>query len=60
LTALGTGTISVANTATVYGFGSSTVAKAYVKRMAQIQDDLENLMAKIDSTGLINITGGVS
>jgi hypothetical protein len=60
LTALGTGTISVAATATVYGFGSSTVAKAYVKRLAQIQDDLENLMAKIDSTGLINITGGVA
>jgi hypothetical protein len=60
LTALATATFSAAATATVFGFGSSTVAKAYVKRMSQIQDDLENLMAKIDSTGLINITGGVA
>jgi hypothetical protein len=57
LTALTAATISAANTTSVYGFGSSTVAKAYVKRMSQIQVDLETLMGKIDSTGLVNITG---
>lgn len=34
LTALATATISAANSANVFGFGSSTVAKAYVKRMS--------------------------
>jgi hypothetical protein len=57
LTALTAATISAANTTSVYGFGSSTVAKAYVKRMSQIQVDLDTLMGKFDSTGLINITG---
>lgn len=59
LTALATATISAANSATVFGFSSSTVAKAYAKRLSQIQTDLKSLMNKIDSTGLINITGGV-
>ena len=36
---------------------SSTVAKAYVKRLSQIQVDLEALMGNIDSTGLISISG---
>lgn len=57
LTALATATISAANTSAVFGWGSSTVAKAYVKRMSQIQADLETLMGKIDSTGLVNISG---
>ena len=57
ITALATATLSTANTATVYGFGSSTVAKAYAKRMAQIQVDLEDLMGKFNSTGLIDVTG---
>lgn len=57
LTALATATISAANSATVFGFGSSTVAKAYVKRMSQIQADLETLMGKVDSTGLLAISG---
>ena len=57
LTALATATISAANTSAVFGFGSSTVAKAYVKRMSQIQADLETLMGKIDSTGLLSIAG---
>src|SRR5512143_3447499 len=35
ITALATATISAANATTVFGWGSSTVAKAYVKRMAQ-------------------------
>lgn len=58
-TALTAATFSAAATATVFGFGSSTVAKAYQKRMSQIQVDLETLMGKFNSTGLINITGGV-
>jgi hypothetical protein len=57
LTALATATISAANSATVFGFASSTVAIAYAKRMSQIQADLETLMGKIDSTGLIDIAG---
>ena len=60
VTALATATMSSANTATVYCFGSSTVAKAYAKRMAQIQDDLEELMLKIDSTGLLAISGSLN
>jgi hypothetical protein len=57
LTALTAATISAANTSSVFGFGSSTVAKAYVKRMAQIQADLETLMGKVESTGLVAIAG---
>ena len=60
VTALATATMSSANTATVYCFGSSTVAVSYAKRMAQIQDDLENLMLKIDSTGLLAISGSLN
>src|SRR5512143_1097666 len=48
LTALATATISAANATTVFGFGSSTVAKAYAKRVAQIQADLETLMKAVD------------
>ena len=57
LTALATATISAANSANVFCFASSTVAIAYAKRMAQIQVDLDVLMGKVNSTGLINITG---
>ena len=57
ITALATATMSAANTATVFGFGSSTVAKAYAMRMSQIQVDLETLMGKVDSTGLVSIAG---
>lgn len=57
LTALATATISAANSANVYCWSSSTVAKAYVKRMSQIQADLETLMGKVDSTGLLAISG---
>ena len=57
ITALATATISAANTSAVFGWGSSTVAKAYVKRMAQIQADLETLMARIDSVGIVAISG---
>lgn len=57
VTALATATISAANSTTVFGFGSSTVAKAYVARMAQIQVDLEVLMGCINSTSLVAISG---
>jgi hypothetical protein len=57
LTALTAATISAANSANVYCFSTSTAAKALVKRMSQIQVDLETLMGKIDSTGLVNVTG---
>jgi hypothetical protein len=57
LTALTAATISPANSATVYAWGSSTVAKAYVKRMSQIQVDLAALIGKVESTGLIAVSG---
>ncbi len=57
ITALATHTISPANSATVYGWSSSTVAKAYVKRMSQIQVDLKTFMGKVESTGLLAIAG---
>lgn len=59
LTALTTNpTFSASNTgAGVFGFSSSTAATAYVTRIQQMQVDLDTLMARIDSTGLVNITG---
>lgn len=59
LTALTTNpTWSASNTgAGVYGFASSTVATAYVTRIQQMQADLDTLMARINSTGFVNITG---
>lgn len=57
LTAIGTTTISAANTSTVFGFASSTAATALVTRVRQMQADLETLMARVDSTGLVAIAG---
>lgn len=59
LTALTTNpTFSASNTGSgVFGWSSSTNAEAYVARIAQMQVDLDTLMAKIDSTGFVNITG---
>ncbi len=57
VTALATAVISAANSATVYGFSSSTVAIAYAKRASQIQADLKTLMQKFESTGLLSIAG---
>jgi ABC-type amino acid transport substrate-binding protein len=59
LTALTTNpTFSASNTgAGVFGFSSSTVATAYVTRIQQMQVDFDTLMGKINSTGLVNITG---
>ena len=51
-------TFSASNTgAGVFGFASQTVANAYVTRVQQMQADLDTLMARINSTGFINITG---
>jgi hypothetical protein len=59
LTALTTNpTFSASNTgAGVFGFASSTEATAYATRVQQMQADLDTLMARVDSTGLVNITG---
>jgi hypothetical protein len=51
-------TFSASNTgAGVFGWGSSTVAAAYVTRVGQMQVDLDTLMARVNSTGFVNITG---
>src|SRR5512143_2168093 len=51
-------TFSASNTgAGVFGFASSTVATAYVTRIKQMQANIDTLMAKINSTGLIAISG---
>lgn len=57
VTSLTAATVSAANSTGVYGFSSSTVAAAYAKRAAQIQADLDTLMQKINSTGLVAISG---
>jgi hypothetical protein len=59
LTALTTNpTFSASDTgAGVFGFASSTAALAIVKRMSQVQADLELLMTAVDSTGLVAIAG---
>jgi len=43
VTALATAAMSAANTSVVFGFGSSTVATAYVTRVQQMQVDVEGL-----------------
>lgn len=51
-------TFSASNTgAGVFGFSSSTVATAYVTRVQQMQADLDTLMQKVNSTGLVSISG---
>ena len=51
-------TFSASNTgAGVFGFSSSTVALAYVARVQQMQADIDSLMQKINSTGLVSIAG---
>ncbi len=51
-------TFSASNTgAGVFGFSSSTVADAYAARVKQMQADLLTLGQKIESTGLIAISG---
>lgn len=58
VTALATVTIEIATASSATaGFANSTVAKALALRVPQLQVDLDTLMAKIDSTGLISITG---
>ena len=56
LTAIGTTTLSVAFTG-IFGFASSTAGNALITRVDQMQVDLQLLMARIDSTGLLAIAG---
>ena len=57
ITALATATISAGKAAAVWGWASSTEAKAFVARADQAQVDLDTLMQRINSTGLVAITG---
>lgn len=59
LTALTTNpTLSASNTgAGVFGFSSSTDATNYVTRIQQMQVDLDTLIDRIESTGLLAVTG---
>ena len=57
LTAIGTTTISAGNAAGVWAFVTSTSALALVKRVSQCQADLETLMNRVHSTGLLAIAG---
>lgn len=57
VTALATATISAGNDAAVWAWASSTEAKAFVARAQQAQTDLKTLMTRLDSVGLVNISG---
>jgi hypothetical protein len=57
VTALATATMSAGNAAGVWAWASSTEAAAFVTRAKQAQADLETLMARINSTGLVSIAG---
>lgn len=57
VTALTTATISAGKAAGVWGWASSTEAKAAINRAAQAQADLQTLMEKISNVGLVNIDG---
>jgi hypothetical protein len=57
VTALATATISAGKSNSRWGFSSSTAAKAFVARAQQAQTDLKTLMQRINSTGLVAISG---
>jgi hypothetical protein len=57
VTALTTAVISAGKAAAVWGWASSTEAKAFVSRAAQAQADLETLMTKLDAVGLVSVEG---
>ncbi len=57
VTALATATVSAGNAAGVWGFASSTAGQAMVDRAKQCQADLDNLMARLDSVGLVSVSG---
>lgn len=51
-------TFSASNTgAGVFGFSSSTVADAYAARVRQMQVDLDALIKRVESTGLLAVAG---
>ena len=57
ITALATATISAGNAAGTWAWATTTAAHEFCRRAKQAQVDLETLMAKIDSTGLVAIAG---
>jgi hypothetical protein len=57
VSALATATISAGKSNSRWGFSSSTAAKAFVARAKQAQTDLLTLERRINSTGLIAISG---
>jgi hypothetical protein len=50
-------TFSSSTDSGTFAFSSSALAIAYVTRVRQMQADLDTLMARINSTGIVNITG---
>lgn len=56
VTALATATMSAGNAAGVWAFASSTAAQAFVTRMKQAQTDLDTLIDKLDTVGLLSET----
>lgn len=57
VTSLAAATMSAGNAAGVWAWASSTEATAFVTRARQAQADLDTLMARINSTGLVAVTG---
>lgn len=53
VTAIGTTTLSAANTSAVWGFASSTAGNALVTRVGQIVTDLNAVIDELQSKGLI-------
>lgn len=53
VTAIGTTTLSAANTSAVWGFASSTAGNALVDRVGQLQVDVAAVIAELQSKGLI-------
>lgn len=57
VTAIGTTALTQVATSGIYGFASSTAGNALVTRVDQMQVDLDNLLTKLEATGLIAVDG---
>ena len=57
ITALATAVISAGNAAGTWAWASSTMASEFVTRAKQAQTDLNTLVQRIESTGLVNVAG---
>lgn len=57
VTAIGTTTISQVATSGKWAFASSTAANALVTRVDQMQVDLETLLGKLETLGLVSVAG---